>query len=106
MIIEDGELESQQYRTEIGPIDLLVPDKKTGSHVVIELKKNQTSDDTVGQVARYMGWVKEKKGDQDVRGIIIVAEPDKKLEFALKVVPNVQVFLYKVDFKLSALKGA
>ena len=105
LIIEHGELLSQQYRTDIGPIDILAKDKKTNSFVVIELKKNQTSDDTVGQLTRYMGWVIEKKADKNVKGIIIAAEFDKKLEYALKAVPNVEVFLYKVDFKLSEFKG-
>ena len=52
-----------------------------------------------------MGWIKENKGDKNVKGIIIAAEYDKKLEYALKVVPNIEVFLYKVDFKLSEFKG-
>ena len=72
---------------------------------MIELKKNQTSDDTVGQLTRYMGWIKEKKSDSNVMGIIIAAEFDKKLEFAIKVVPNIEVFLYKVSFKLDEFKG-
>lgn len=100
LIIEDGELVSQQYRTDIGTIDILAKDKKTKNFVVIELKKNQTSDDTVGQLARYMGWIMEKKGEKNVKGIIIAAEHDKRLEYALKTVPNVEVFLYEVDFKL------
>ena len=41
LIIEEGELVSQQYRTEIGNMDILAKDKKTGDYVVIELKKNQ-----------------------------------------------------------------
>lgn len=100
LIIEEGELLSQQYRTDIGPIDILVRDKITKSYVVIELKRNQTSDDTVGQLARYMGWIKENKGG-DVKGIIIAGEYDRKLDFALKVLTNVEVFLYQVDFKLN-----
>ncbi len=100
LIIEEGDLLSQQYRTDIGPIDILVRNKLTKNHVVIELKKNQTSDDTVGQVARYMGWIRENKNDPDVMGIIIAGEYDKKLDYALKAVPNVEVYLYKVDFKL------
>lgn len=48
LIIEEGELISQQYKTDIGPIDILVKDKESKSYVVIELKKNQTSDNTVG----------------------------------------------------------
>ncbi|MCX8125443.1 MAG: PDDEXK nuclease domain-containing protein [Spirochaetes bacterium] len=105
LIIEDGELVSQQFRTEIGPIDILAKDKNTGDYVVIELKKNQTSDDTVGQIARYMGWIKKNKNNPNVKGIIIAAEFDKKLEYALEVVQNVEVFLYQVDFKLKEFKG-
>ena len=106
LIIEEGELVSQQYRTDIGPIDILAKDKKTGCFVVIELKKNQTSDDTVGQLTRYMGWIMKKKNDKNVKGIIIAAEFDKKLEYAISAVPNIEVFLYQVDFKLSEFKGA
>ena len=87
-------------------IDILARDRKTNSYVVIELKKNQTSDDTVGQVARYMGWIKAKKRDNNVKGVIIAAEFDEKLEYALRVVPNVEVFLYKIDFQISAPKVA
>jgi len=100
LIIEEGELLSQQYRTDIGQIDILARDKATKDYVVIELKKNQTSDDTVGQLARYMGWTKENKGGE-VKGVIIAGEYDRKLDFALKVLTNVEVFLYQVDFKLN-----
>ena len=55
LIYEEGELKSQQYKTDIGRIDILAKDKTNGSYVVIELKRNQTSDDTVGKIARYMG---------------------------------------------------
>jgi len=36
LIYEDGELLSQQYRTDIGPIDILARDKKSKNYVVIE----------------------------------------------------------------------
>lgn len=104
LIIEEGVLLSQQYRTDVGPIDILAKDKQTGSYVVIELKRNQTSDDTVGQLARYMGWVKVNKQDKDVRGVIIAGQYDKKLDYARAMIPNVEVFIYQVDFKLSEFK--
>ena len=59
LIIEEGGLISQQYKTDIGSIDILAKDKESKSFVVIELKKNQTSDDTIGQLARYMGWIQK-----------------------------------------------
>ncbi|OIO41550.1 hypothetical protein AUJ62_02655 [Candidatus Pacearchaeota archaeon CG1_02_32_21] len=98
---EDGELKSQQYPTDVGPIDILARDKKTKQYVVIELKKNKTSDVTVGQISRYMGWVqKNKSSGKTVKGIIISANYDEKLEYALMIVPNVEVYKYKVDFRL------
>ena len=101
LIIEEGEIFSQQYRTDIGTIDILAKDKASQGYVVIELKKDQTSDDTIGQVARYMGWIKEQKKTDDVTGIIIAGQYDKKLEYALKIIENVDVFIYEVNFKLS-----
>ena len=104
LIIEDGDLLSQQYRTDIGPIDILAKNKNNGGYVVIELKKDQTSDDTVGQIARYMGWVKKTMNTKDVKGVIIAAQYDKRLDYALEVVDNVEVFLYEVNFKLNQFK--
>ena len=100
LIYEEGSLKSQQYRTEIGPIDILARDRKTGNYVVIELKKNQTSDDTVGQILRYMGWVKEKLGDTNVKGIIVAGKYDQKLDYARKMIPGLDVFIYEVQFNL------
>lgn len=100
LIYEDGELISQQYRTDIGPIDILAKDKQSKNYVVIELKRNQTSDDTVGQLARYMGWIKKHKNDPNVQGIIVAGQFDKKLSYATTMMPNIEVFLYEVSFSL------
>lgn len=104
LLIEDGEVISQQYQTDIGRIDILAKDKVTKNYVVIELKKNQTSDDTVGQLTRYMGWVRKNKKDENVKGIIVAGQFDNKLEYARTMVPNTEVFLYEVDFKLKEYK--
>jgi len=105
LIVEDGEIKSQQYPTDIGVIDILVRDKQTGRYVVIELKKNQTSDDTIGQISRYMGWLEEHKTrGEPAKGIIIASAYDKKLYYALKKVKDVEVYTYQVDFKLREFK--
>ena len=104
LIYEDGVLVSQQYRTSIGKIDILAKDKITKNHVVIELKKNQTSDDTIGQLSRYMGWVKEHKKDDAVKGIIVAGKFDEKLRYAKTMVPNSEAFLYEIDFKIKEYK--
>ena len=109
LIHEEGELISQQYPIYIdgrigGKIDILAKDKRDGCYVVIELKRNQTSDETVGQITRYMGWVKETLGDSNVKGIIVAGKYDKKLDYAQEMTPNIEVFLYQVDFKLNEYK--
>jgi len=100
LIYEEGALKSQQYKTDIGVIDILAKDKKTGAYVVIELKRNQTSDDTVGQILRYMGWVTEHLKEKNVRGIIVSGKYDEKLYYAQNMIQAVDVFLYEVQFSL------
>jgi RecB family endonuclease NucS len=105
LIEEDGDLMSQQFRTSIGIIDILARDKQTGQYVVIELKKSQTSDDTVGQLTRYMGWLEDhKSGGQPTKGIIIAGQYDERLYYALRKLKDVEVYLYQVDFKLKEFK--
>ena len=101
LIYEDGELKSQQYNTDIGKIDILAKDKNDNSYVVIELKRNQTSDDTVGQITRYMGWIEEKLKDSNVKGIIVAGKYDERLYYAQRMLKNIEVFLYEVNFKLN-----
>ncbi len=103
MVDKDGDSVGEQYPTSVGPIDLLCRSKDGSGYTVVELKRRQTNDDTVGQVARYMGWVKKNllKEGQSVRGLIICPEADEKLMTALAVVPNIDVFTYTVSFTLS-----
>lgn len=73
---------------------------KNKNFVVIENKRDKGSDSTVGQITRYMGWVKQKlANNQPVRGIIIAHERDMKLEFSASVVSNIEIKYYKIDLK-------
>jgi restriction system protein len=103
-IYEDAEgNDGQQYSTDIGPIDILAVETKSKSFVVIELKKGRPSDQVVGQILRYMGWVKKNlcTNGQSVKGLIICREPDPKLSYALEMTINIDVRYYNVSFKLS-----
>lgn len=102
LIVEDGELVSQQYDTKsIGKIDLLVKSKNENGYVVIELKRSQTSDQTIGQITRYMGWVKKNlKNANDVKGIIIAPGFDPKLKYSLEMLENIKLLQFKVNFSL------
>ena len=84
-ILEVGlKLIGSQYKTSVGLIDILFKDRQD-SFVVVELKRGKGSDKVVGQIQRYMAWVNENLTQtKSVRGIIVVKEIDKKLNYAIK----------------------
>jgi len=102
-IYEDAEgIDGQQYSTDIGPIDILAIEQASNSFVVIELKKGRPSDKVVGQILRYMGWVKQNlcTDNQEVKGLVICRDPDPKLSYALTMVNNIDIRYYSVSFTL------
>ena len=70
--------------------------------MVVELKKGRISDIVIGQLQRYMGYVKEELAEKDqvVSGVIIALEDDIRLRRALAVTQNIDFYTYKVNFKL------
>lgn len=92
----------QQYTTDIGQIDILAVEPKSDSFVVIELKKGRPSDQVIGQILRYMGWVKKNlcKQGQMVKGLVICRDSDLKLSYALEMTNDIDVRYYNVFFKL------
>lgn len=84
-LIEEGlEFIGNQYRTSVGNIDILCRDKN-GNYVVIEIKREKGSYKVVGQIQKYMTWIMENvANDKQVRGIIVVSESDKELEYSIK----------------------
>ena len=101
---EDGELVGQQYPSDTGPIDILAISKDKKTLLVVELKKGRVSDTVVGQIQRYMGYVKDELAEtnQVVKGIIIGSEDDNKIRRALSVTVNIEFYRYQVSFKLFA----
>ena len=99
---EDGELVGQQYPSDTGPIDILAVSKDKKTLLVVELKKGRVSDNVVGQIQRYMGYVKEELAEpnQEIRGIIIALEDDIRIRRALSVTTNIEFYRYQVSFKL------
>lgn len=80
-------------------VDILCEDS-TGNLVVIETKKNASSDKVIGQTLSYMGSL--GKDGRKVRGIIVVNEPDEGLNSALLPVKDlIKLKYYKVKFEVS-----
>lgn len=100
---EDGELIGKQYQTGAGIIDILAISNDKKRLLVIELKRGRASDRVVGQVLRYMGYIKEQIATQNqiVEGAIIALEDDQSLRWAISNVPSVSFYRYQISFKLA-----
>lgn len=106
-LYEEGGKTAQEYDTTgVGRIDLLARDKDRKVWLVIELKRGRSSDEVVGQVLRYMGWVEANlaQDGEEVRGMIILGEPDEKIRYALAASrADIHLYSYKIDFSLMKL---
>lgn len=101
-LYKTDEQDGRQFPAGTWSIDFLAIDRDKNDLVVIELKRGKTSDSTVGQLLRYINWVKENVAEkgQKVRGIIIAKDVDGALTYAIKNLEYVEVKTYKVDFQL------
>jgi restriction system protein len=99
---EDGLVIGQQYETDIGRLDILAISKDRKELLVIELKRGRVSDVVVGQIQRYMGFVKEElcEPGQSVRGVIIGLDEDLRVRRALSVTQGIDFYRYEINFKL------
>lgn len=90
-----------EYSTDVGFIDILAVDE-SGDFVVFELKRGRTADRAIGQLTRYMGWVKHTIGrGKRVGGVVVAREINDRIRFAASVIPDVALLEYVVDFKLT-----
>jgi hypothetical protein len=82
-LYQRGEQKGRQFPAGTWSIDFLAIDPKENGLVVIELKQGQSSDAAVGQILRYLNWVRKNvaASRQKVRGIIIAREIDDSLRF-------------------------
>lgn len=91
-----------EFPTPLGRIDLLARHRTERRWLVIELKRNLTSDQVVGQVLRYIGWVRQHlaEGGETVDGMVIALQGDDRLHYAISAVPGLSFMAYEVDFRL------
>jgi hypothetical protein len=108
LLVEGGETVGSQYPAgNVGRIDLLAKHKREPRYLVVELKREQSTDQTLGQLLRYMGWAKKHlvKNGERVEGLIIARTDDERIRYALECVADVELLQYEVDFHLRRRKG-
>jgi len=86
-------------------IDILAVDSNK-QFVVIELKVSRGYDRVVGQILRYMAWIKKHHADagESVRGIIVAREISDDLRLACSWTSDVSLFEYKLRVQLNRVE--
>jgi RecB family endonuclease NucS len=94
-----------EYPTGVGPIDILAADS-AGNLYVFELKLDRGPDRALGQLARYMGWVKSHlAAGKTVTGVLVARSIDERLRYAAAVIPNVALLEYEVQFTVRPIEA-
>ena len=102
---EDGAFTGVEFPAGQRYIDILAVGADD-AYVVIETKVSRAYDRVVGQILRYMGWIKENlAGEASVRGIIVASEISEDLVLATSSVKNIRLVEYKIAFSLKAVSG-
>ena len=91
----------KERSVETGFIDITAEDSE-GTPVVIELKTGVAGQRAVAQILSYMGSVMDEEGRDDIRGILVASEFDKKARAAAKVIPALTLMRYQFSFQFFA----
>ena len=97
---DENDREGIEYPTDVGVIDILSVDE-ADNFVVFELKLSRGVDKAIGQILRYMGWVKKNlSNNKDVKGVIVAKNVDEKLKYAASIIPDISLFEYELNFRI------
>jgi hypothetical protein len=98
---------SRQVLTPVNAIDLLGFRADRRQWWVIELKHGRPTDEVVGQVSRYLGWVAEEcaRRGETATGAIVAREADAKLRYAVRANPRLTLWTWDDELKVSRVEG-
>lgn len=99
-IYQDKKIFGRQYYIQSvnGILDLLLIDKTTNILYVVELKRDKAGIEVVQQIENYInGLTLQLK--REVKGIISLHNPDRKLIELIKTKPNIELYTYEFQFK-------
>jgi endonuclease len=83
-------------------IDILAVDRN-GAFVVLELKVSKGYDRVVGQLLRYVNWIRQNlaENQQKVRGMIVCRMMSEDLRLACASIEDVELFEYQLSVAVS-----
>jgi hypothetical protein len=83
-----------------GFIDITAKDA-SDAVVVIELKAGLAGQRAVAQLLSYMGDVSAEEEGRKIRGILVASDFDRKAKAAARMVPNLALRRYSIQFRFS-----
>ena len=102
-LFQDEEITGLEYPAGGGRrIDILAKDA-TGGFVVLELKVEKGYDRVVGQLLRYVNWVRKELAEpgQRVRGFIVCRVISEDLILACSGIKDIELFEYRLQVTVS-----
>lgn len=103
---EDGQFNGIEFPVGQRRIDILAVGAD-GAFVVIELKVSRAYDRVVGQLLRYMGWVRQNLANgAPVRGIIVASAISEDLKLATSFIGDVKLVEYEISCTLKPVQAA
>jgi endonuclease len=104
-LYEDEDINGIEFPVGGRFIDILAVD---GNHdyVVIELKVSRGYDRVIGQLMRYMAWIKMNMAEpgQNVKGVIVARYISEDLLLASSLIPNIKLFEYELYVKVKEIQ--
>lgn len=102
-LYEEEEITGIEFPVGNRYIDILAVGKDD-EFVVVELKVSRGYDRAVGQILRYMAWIRENLAeDRNVRGVIVARQITDDLRLAVSMLPGVRLLEYELSFSLKAI---
>lgn len=100
LFTDESGMPGVEYRTGVGFIDILARDSD-GAFYVLELKVSRGSDAVIGQIMRYMGWIRDNLAEgHPVYGVVVTSGASEKLKYAASEHPGIFLREYELSFLL------
>lgn len=98
---EDENITGLEYPAGDRFIEILTT-AKSNDFVIVELKVSKGYDRVVGQLLRYMAWIKQNLANenQKVRGVIVARDITDDLILATSMIPDVTLLEYELKVSL------
>ena len=105
-IYEDEDISGIEFPVGGRYIDILAVENGQDI-IVIELKVSKGYDRAIGQLLRYMAWIKKNlaEPEQKVKGMIIARSISEDLRLAASLVKNVELFEYELSISLKRIEN-